>query len=50
MVKAELVKLGVDESRMQAEGYGAQHFVCAKNDTDICKAKNRRVDVKIVSK
>lgn len=50
IVKAELVKLGIDESRMQAEGYGAQHFVCVKNDTDICKAKNRRVDVKIVSK
>lgn len=49
-IKNELVNLGIDENRMQAEGYGAQHFVCKENDTDICKAKNRRVDIKIVSK
>lgn len=49
MVKSALSKLGVEESRMQAEGYGAQHFVCEANDTDICKAKNRRVDIKVVS-
>jgi K(+)-stimulated pyrophosphate-energized sodium pump len=49
IVKAELVKLGVEENRMQAEGYGAQHFICEKNDTDLCKAKNRRVDIKVVS-
>ncbi len=49
IVKSALVRLGVDESRMQSEGYGAQHFVCEANDTDICKAKNRRVDIKVVS-
>lgn len=49
VVKSTLAKLGVDESRMQSEGYGAQHFVCEANDTDICKAKNRRVDIKVVS-
>ena len=48
-VKSVLTKLGVDESRMQSEGYGAQHFICEPNDTDICKAKNRRVDIKVVS-
>ena len=48
-VKNMLVRLGIDESRMQPEGYGAQHFICEANDTDICKAKNRRVDVKVVS-
>ena len=48
-VKSVLTKLGVDESRMQSEGYGAQHFICEANDTDICKAKNRRVDIKVVS-
>lgn len=48
MVKNALVNLGIDESRMQAEGYGAQHFICEANDTDICKAKNRRVDIKVV--
>lgn len=50
IVKGELTKMGIDENRMQAEGYGAQHFVCEANDTDICKAKNRRVDIKVVSK
>ncbi len=48
-VKNSLTKLGVDESRMQSEGYGAQHFVCEANDTNICKAKNRRVDIKVIS-
>ena len=49
IVKSGLIRLGVDEGRMQSEGYGAQHFVCEANDTDICKAKNRRVDIKVVS-
>lgn len=49
IVKSGLIRLGVDEVRMQSEGYGAQHFVCEANDTDICKAKNRRVDIKVVS-
>lgn len=47
MVKRALMKFGVDESRMQAEGYGADHFVCKTNDTDVCKAQNRRVDIKV---
>ena len=50
IVKASLVKLGVDDSRIQSEGHGANQFVCKANDTDICRAKNRRVDVKIVSR
>src|SRR5690606_7995052 len=49
-VKAALEKHGIDESRMQSEGYGAQHFVCEQNDSDICKAKNRRVSIKVVAK
>jgi len=49
VVKNELVRRGVEENRMQAEGYGAQHFICEANDSDICKAKNRRVDIKVVS-
>lgn len=49
IVKGYLEKLGITENRMQAEGYGAQHFICEANDSDICKAKNRRVDIKVVS-
>lgn len=48
-VKRNLTRMGVDEARMQAEGYGAEHFICPANDTDVCKAQNRRVDLKIVS-
>jgi len=50
IVKAALVRMGIDDSRMQSEGHGANHFVCQANDTDICKAKNRRVDIKVVSR
>ena len=49
-VKTMLSKRRIEESRLQAEGYGANHFICEANDTDICKAKNRRVDIKIQAK
>ncbi len=48
-VKATLVGLGIDPSRMEAEGYGDQHPV-APNDTDENKAKNRRIDVRVMAK
>lgn len=47
-VKDFLEREGIQGNRMQAEGYGAQQFICAANDTEICRAKNRRVDVKVV--
>lgn len=47
MVKRGLTKFGIDENRMQAEGYGANHFICEKNDSEPCKAQNRRVDIKV---
>jgi K(+)-stimulated pyrophosphate-energized sodium pump len=50
IVKTALEKMGIDENRMQSEGYGAQHFKCEPNDTEICRAKNRRVDIKVVTK
>ena len=48
-VKAELEKLGVAASRIESEGYGASHFLCEANDTDACKAQNRRVDIRITA-
>ena len=48
-VLAELVKLGVEESRLKAEGYGDQHPV-ADNATDEGKAQNRRIDVRVTKK
>lgn len=41
---------GIDASRIDNEGYGASHFVCEANDTDECRAQNRRVDIRITKK
>lgn len=47
---AELVKRGVAAERMEAEGYGPQHPVCPANDTPECRARNRRIDVRVTAK
>jgi outer membrane protein OmpA-like peptidoglycan-associated protein len=49
-VKKELAGLGVDASRLEAEGYGPEHPICPANDTDECKAKNRRISVRVTTK
>ena len=46
----KVVAEGIDASRLSAEGYGEEHPVCPANDTDECKAQNRRVDVRITQK
>jgi len=48
-VMADLVKLGVDPSRLKAEGYGQEHPI-ADNSTEEGRAKNRRIDLRITSK
>lgn len=48
-VMAELVKLGVDKSRMEAEGYGPEHPV-ASNDTEAGRAENRRIAIRVTQK
>ncbi|GGF18068.1 OmpA family protein [Hymenobacter cavernae] len=42
-----LVKLGVDPNRLQAEGYGAQHFV-ASNAGPVGRALNRRLSLQVL--
>jgi outer membrane protein OmpA-like peptidoglycan-associated protein len=49
-VVAQLVSGGIDKSRLEAEGYGAEHAECPANDTDECKAKNRRIAVSVRAK
>ena len=49
-VMNDVVNAGIDASRVEAEGYGAQHFVCPANDTPACMAQNRRVDIRVTSK
>lgn len=46
-VKAELVKAGVDESRINPSWYGAENAI-ADNKTKEGRAENRRVELKII--
>ncbi|MDD3771510.1 MAG: OmpA family protein [Weeksellaceae bacterium] len=46
----QLIENGVDALQIESEGFGAINFVCEANDTDECKAKNRRVDIKLLDK
>lgn len=48
-VKAELVKLGVDPSRMEAQGYGEEHPV-GDNNTEEGRAMNRRISLRVTEK
>ncbi|WP_304342750.1 sodium-translocating pyrophosphatase [Chryseobacterium koreense] len=47
--KLYLMNLGIGADRIEAEGYGSQFPVCAANDTDECKAQNRRIAVRVLS-
>ncbi|AMM51934.1 hypothetical protein TH61_13115 [Rufibacter sp. DG15C] len=48
-VKDAIQKLGIDASRLEAEGYGEQHPV-ADNTTEEGRARNRRIDVLVTKK
>jgi len=48
-VMAEMVKLGVDPSRLEAEGYGDQHPV-ADNKTEEGRQLNRRISLRVTAK
>ena len=48
-VKAKMVAMGIDEKRIEADGYGQEHPI-ADNATDLGKAMNRRIDIKISKK
>ena len=48
-VRTALVQMGVKAERLQAAGYGAARPVCPANDTDDCRAQNRRIAVQVTS-
>lgn len=49
-VAAALVSAGIAKDRLSAEGYGAQFPECPTNDSDECRAKNRRIAVSVRAK
>jgi outer membrane protein OmpA-like peptidoglycan-associated protein len=48
-VMAELVRLGVEPSRLEAQGYGVDHPV-ADNSTEEGRARNRRISLRVTQK
>ena len=49
-VMTALVDLGIAADRLEAEGYGPEFPKCAANDTDDCKAQNRRIALRVTAK
>lgn len=47
--KLKLLEMGVNADRIETEGYGPLFPLCEANDTDECKARNRRIDVRVMS-
>jgi len=48
-VKTQLVKMGVDSSRLTTEGYGEEHPV-GDNSTEAGRAQNRRISMLVTQK
>jgi outer membrane protein OmpA-like peptidoglycan-associated protein len=48
--KNELTALGIEPSRLKAEGYGPQQPVCPANDTAECKKRNQRIAGQVTAK
>lgn len=49
-VMTDLVSRGVAADRLESEGYGQEHPICPANDTEECKAQNRRISVRVTEK
>lgn len=49
MVKAELIKLGIKDTRIDSEGYGQENPV-STNDTEQGRAANRRISIRVTKK
>ena len=48
-VKAELIKLGITDARLESEGYGQENPV-ATNDTEEGRSANRRISIRVNKK
>ena len=49
MVKAELIKLGIKDARLESEGYGQENPI-STNDTEEGRAANRRISIRVTKK
>lgn len=49
ITKLKLLETGIAADRMETEGYGSQFPICPANDTDECRAKNRRIDIRVLN-
>lgn len=49
-VMADLVSKGIAADRLAAEGFGQEFPICPENNTEECKAKNRRISVRVTEK
>lgn len=47
--RLKLIEMGIAADRIETEGYGSAFPVCESNDTEECKAQNRRIDVKVLN-
>jgi OOP family OmpA-OmpF porin len=48
-VRTALIQMGVPPARLEAHGYGADRPVCPANDTEFCRAQNRRIAVQVTA-
>jgi K(+)-stimulated pyrophosphate-energized sodium pump len=48
-VKAELIKLGITDARLESEGYGQENPV-ATNETEEGRSANRRISIRVTKK
>ena len=46
----KLIACGIDANRVAHNGYGSQRPVCPENNTDQCRAANRRIDIRVTQK
>jgi K(+)-stimulated pyrophosphate-energized sodium pump len=49
-VMTDLVSRGIAADRLESEGYGQEHPICPANDTEECKAQNRRISMRVTEK
>ena len=50
MVRTALIQMGVTPTRLDEEGFGAEHPVCPANDSEFCRAQNQRTAVHVTAK